>query len=83
MKGYNELKKGNLNRHKPSKKMSKQTVKKTVKQTFKKYPVSLEDIEILISQMSSNSDGFKMQKVQYSDVVKELNYTSKLYIYWN
>ena len=42
------------------------------KQTVKKDPVSPEDIEKLISQMSSNSDGFKMQKVQYSDVVKEL-----------
>ena len=58
------MKKGNLNRHKLS--------KKTVKQTVKKYPVSPEDIEKLISQMSTNSDGFKMQKVQYSDVVKEL-----------
>ena len=42
------------------------------KQTVKKDPVSSEDIEKLITQMSSNSDGFKMQKVQYSDVVKEL-----------
>ena len=42
------------------------------KQTVKKDPVSPEDIEKLITQMSSNSDGFKMQKVQYSDVVKEL-----------
>ena len=33
---------------------------------------SLEDIAKLITQISSNSDGFKMQKVQYSDVVKEL-----------
>ena len=42
------------------------------KQTVKKDPISPEDIEKLITQMSSNSDGFKMQKVQYSDVVKEL-----------
>ena len=42
------------------------------KQTVKKDPVISEDIEKLITQMSSNSDGFKMQKVQYSDVVKEL-----------
>ena len=42
------------------------------KQTVKKDPVSPEDIEKLITQMSTNSDGFKMQKFQYSDVVKEL-----------
>ena len=42
------------------------------KQTVKKDPVSPEDIEKLITQMSTNSDGFKMQKVQYSDIVKEL-----------
>ena len=42
------------------------------KQTVKKDPVSAEDIEKLITQMSTNSDGFKMKKVQYSNVVKEL-----------
>ena len=42
------------------------------KQTVEKDPVSPEDIETLITQMSTNSDGFKMLKVQYSDVVKEL-----------
>ena len=34
------------------------------KQTVKKDPVSPEDIE-QFTQMSTNSDGFKMQKVQY------------------
>ena len=42
------------------------------KQTVKKDPVSPEDIEKLVTQMSTNSDGFKMKKVQYSNVVKEL-----------
>ena len=42
------------------------------KQIVKKDPVSPEDNEKLITQMSTNSDGFKMQKVQFSDVVKEL-----------
>ena len=35
------------------------------KQTVKKDPVSPEDIEKLITQMSTISDGFKMQEVQY------------------
>ena len=35
------------------------------KQTVKKDPVSPEDIEKLITQMSTISDGFKMQKFQY------------------
>ena len=44
------------------------------KQTVEKDPVSPEDIETLITQMSTNSDGFKTLKVQYSDVVKELTW---------
>ena len=42
------------------------------KQTVKKDPVSPEDMEKSITQISTISDGFKMQKVQYSDVVKGL-----------
>ena len=42
------------------------------KQTVKKDPVSPEDMEKSITQISTISDGFKMQEVQCSDVVKEL-----------
>ena len=44
------------------------------KQTVKKDPVSPEDIE-KFTQMSTNSDGFKMQKVQYCRPQTNLNLT--------
>ena len=45
------------------------------KQTVKKDPVSPEDIEKLITQMSTISDGFKMQEVQYYGLQNNLNLT--------